>query len=85
MPEAVGLAEAGGQVGPGYTGFGEEADGVNEQPRVVADTTMMAGLTRQQVLDAIPMIITDIMTAEHGWLLLSPPAIASCLASVNTA
>jgi hypothetical protein len=37
LPETVGLAEAGGEIGPSDAGLGEVADGVEEEPGIVAD------------------------------------------------
>ncbi len=66
LPEAVRLAIAGGQVGPGDAGLGELAYGVEEETVVIGHAAMLARLSRQQACDARPMLVADIMTAEHG-------------------
>ena len=58
------------------------------QPTAVPDTAVPAGLAGQQVPDAVPVVVADVVAAEHGTLRgdeVRCPAIATRLTSVNTA
>ena len=81
LPQPVRLADARGQVGPSDTGLGQVTDDVYEQPGVVADAVVPAGLARKHRLNAVPVIVGQVVAAEHGglgtgkWLFpLSQPA-----------
>lgn len=70
-------------MGPSDAGYGQEANGVDEQLRDMTNATMLTSLPGLEGLDAIPVFITNVMSAEHGGLHGSPPASAACQALVN--
>ncbi len=50
------------------TTLGQVPNGVDEHPGVVADTAMPADLAGQQMGDAAPVIVADVVAAEYGTL-----------------
>src|SRR5690606_31671745 len=67
LPEAAEVPGAAGQVPPGDAGPGEVADGVDEPPVVPGGAAAVgAGPAGQQVFDLGPILIADVVAAEHG-------------------
>src|SRR5262249_11546808 len=64
-PLAVPLAQTLGQVTPGGAGLGDPQDGVEELAVVTGDLAMLAGPTRQQVLDTFPVGVRDRVAVAH--------------------
>ena len=66
LPDGVPVAEAFGQVAPGDAGSGPPQDGVDEEAVVLGQPAGLAGPSRQQVLDAVPVGIRDGVAVRHG-------------------
>src|SRR5262249_40218060 len=67
LPDAVPVAEALWQVAPGGSGLGEPQHGVDEQAGVLGGDARGAGPARQQVLDALEVLVADGVARRHGF------------------
>jgi len=65
LPDGVPVAEALGEVPPGGAGLGDPEHGVDEEPVILGRDAGVAGLSRQEILDPLPVLILDLM-ASHG-------------------
>jgi hypothetical protein len=59
------VAEAFREVPPGGAGLGDPEHGVDEEPVILGRDTGVAGLSRHEVPDPLPVLILDLM-AWHG-------------------
>jgi hypothetical protein len=60
------MAEAFGEVAPGGSGLGDPEHGVDEEAVILGVDPGLAGLTRQEVSDPLPVFILDLMTSHGG-------------------
>ena len=60
------MAESLGQIAPRDAGAGDVQDGVDEPAIVLGDAAMLPRLARQQVLDALPVGIGNLVATTHG-------------------
>ena len=54
FPKGIGFAEPFVKIGPDNAGFGDEHDGVNEEPVVLARAAGVAGFSRDLISNRLP-------------------------------
>jgi hypothetical protein len=64
-PPGVGVAESLGQVGPRGPRPGDPQDGVEEPSVVLGHPAVLAPLAGQQVFDAVPVGVGDLVPVAH--------------------
>ena len=65
-PGRVPLAEAFGQVAPRCPRLGDPQDGIDEESIVLGRGAALTGPAGQEVLDPIPVLVSESMAVGHG-------------------
>ena len=77
-PDRIPGAQALGQVPPGGAGLGDPQDGVDEEAIILGGHAGLSRLTRQEVCDALPVLVFDLV-ATQGRSLHARPRVANSL------